>query len=64
MAMPEERRAKLMSLVDVLEPLSEEELRMLARRCADISVRDREEFYRPDQRDGGLFLVLEGSARV
>jgi hypothetical protein len=60
----EERRAKLMSLVDVLEPLSEEELRMLARRCADISVRNGEEFYRPEQHDGGLFLVLEGSVRV
>ena len=56
----EERRAKLMSLVDVLEPLSEEELGMLARRCADISVRDGEDFYRPDEHDGGLFLVLEG----
>src|SRR4028118_1755120 len=65
-AMPtqEERRAKLMSLVDVLEPLSEEELRMLARRCPDISVRDGEEFYRPEQHDGGLFLVLEGSVRL
>jgi CRP/FNR family cyclic AMP-dependent transcriptional regulator len=60
----EERRVKLMSLVDVLEPLSEGELRMLARRCADISVPDGEEFYRPDQHDGGLFLVLEGSVRV
>ena len=60
----EERRAKLMSLVDVLEPLSEEELRMLARRCADISVPDGEEFYRPDRHDGGLFFVLEGSVRV
>jgi CRP/FNR family cyclic AMP-dependent transcriptional regulator len=62
--MPEERRAKLMLLVDVLEPLSEEELRMLARRCSDISVRDGEEFYRPDEHDGGLFFVLEGSVRV
>ena len=64
MAMPEERRAKLLSLVDVLEPLSQEELRRLARRCADISVRDGEDFYRPDQHDGGLFLVLEGGVRV
>jgi len=64
MAMPEERRAKLLSLVDVLEPLSEEELRTLARRCADISVPDGEEFYSPDQHDGGLFFVLEGGVRV
>jgi CRP/FNR family transcriptional regulator, cyclic AMP receptor protein len=64
MAMPEERLAKLLSLVDVLEPLSEEELGMLARRCADISARNGEEFYRPDRHDGGLFFVLEGSVRV
>jgi CRP/FNR family transcriptional regulator len=64
MAMPEERRAKLLSLVDVLEPLSEEELRTLARLCADISVPDGEEFYSPDQHDGGLFFVLEGGVRV
>lgn len=64
MAMPEERRAKLMSLVDVLEPLSEVELKHLAERCPDTSVRGGEEFYRPDKHDGGLFLVLEGSVRV
>ena len=64
MAMPEERRAKLLSLVDVLEPLSEEEMRTLARLCADISVPDGEEFYSPDQHDGGLFFVLEGGVRV
>ena len=60
----EEHRAKLMSLVDVLEPLSEEELGMLARRCADISVPGGEEFYSPEAHDGGLFLVLEGGVRV
>ena len=64
MAMPEERRAKLMSLVDVLEPLSEVELKHLAQRCPDISVRDGEDFYRPDEHDGGLFLILEGRVRV
>jgi CRP/FNR family transcriptional regulator, cyclic AMP receptor protein len=64
MAMPEERRARLMSLVDVLEPLSEEELGTLARRCADVSARDGEEFYRPDEHDGGLFFVLEGGVQV
>jgi CRP/FNR family transcriptional regulator len=64
MAMPEEFRAKLLSFVDVLEPLSEVELKHLAERCPDTSVRDGEEFYRSDQHDGGLFLVLEGSVRV
>ncbi len=51
-------------MVDVLEPLSEVELKHLAERCPDTSVRDGEDFYRPDEHDGGLFLVLEGSVRV
>jgi CRP/FNR family transcriptional regulator, cyclic AMP receptor protein len=63
-AMPEERRLKLLSLVDVLEPLSEEELKDLAERCTNISVRGGEDFYRPELHDGGLFLILEGRVRV
>ena len=45
--MPQERDVKLLSLVDVLEPLSEEELRELAQRCLDISVQSGEDFYSP-----------------
>ncbi len=60
----EERLVKLMSLVDVLEPLSEGELRELAERCPGFSVRGGEGFYHPDQHDGGLFLILEGRVRV
>jgi CRP/FNR family transcriptional regulator, cyclic AMP receptor protein len=63
-AMPEERRLKLLSLVDVLEPLSEEDLKDLAERCTDISLRGGDDFYRPELHDGGLFLILEGRVRV
>jgi CRP/FNR family transcriptional regulator, cyclic AMP receptor protein len=63
-AMPEERRLKLLSLVDVLEPLSEEELKDLAERYTNISLRGGEDFYRPELHDGGLFLILEGRVRV
>jgi CRP/FNR family cyclic AMP-dependent transcriptional regulator len=62
--MPQERDVKLLSLVDVLEPLSEEELRELAQRCPDISVQGGEDFYSPQQHDSGLFLILEGRVRV
>ncbi len=62
--MSEERLVRLLSLVDVLEPLSEEELRELAQRCVDISLRRTEDFYRPTLHDGGLFLILEGHVRV
>ena len=63
-AMPEERRLKLFSLVDVLEPLSDEELKDVAERCTDTSLRGGEDFYRPELHDGGLFLILEGRVRV
>ena len=63
-AVCEEREAKLLSLVDVLEPLSEEELRDLAQRCPDISLQEGEDFYSPQKHDGGLFLIKEGRVRV
>jgi CRP/FNR family transcriptional regulator, cyclic AMP receptor protein len=59
-----ERQVKLLSLVDILEPLSEEELRELAERCPDIHLRSGEDFYRPEEHDGGLFLIKEGRVRV
>jgi CRP/FNR family cyclic AMP-dependent transcriptional regulator len=62
--MAEEREVKLLSLVDILQPLSEEELRELAQRCSYISVRRGEDFYRPEIHNGGLFLILEGRVRV
>jgi CRP/FNR family transcriptional regulator, cyclic AMP receptor protein len=64
MTMSEERQVKLLSFVDVLEPLSEEELRELAERCPDICLQSGEDFYRPEEHDGGLFLIKEGRVRV
>jgi CRP/FNR family transcriptional regulator len=60
----EERQARLLSLVDVLEPLGEEELKDLARRCPDITLDAGQDFYRPDRQDSGLFLIKEGRVRV
>lgn len=59
-----ERQVKLLSLVDILEPLSEEELRELAERCPDIHLRSGEDFYRLEEHNGGLFLIKEGRVRV
>ena len=60
----EERRVRLLSQVDVLEPLSEGELKDLAKRCPAFSVRGGEDFYSPETHDAGLFLILEGRVRV
>ena len=62
--MREEWQAKLLSMVDVLEPLSEEELRDLAQRCPDLRLSDGQDFYDPEKHDSGLFLILEGRVRV
>ena len=55
-----EREVRLLSLVDVLEPLSEEELEEVATRCRDISLDGDEEFFGSEEYDGGLFLLEEG----
>src|ERR671917_1927371 len=64
MATREERLARLLSLVDVLEPLSGEELAELAERCPPFTVEGGEDFYSPERHDSGLFLILEGRVRV
>ena len=57
-------QAELLSLVDILEPLSEGELEELADRCPDVRLQKGEDFYRPKEHDGGLFLIKEGRVRV
>src|SRR4051794_27675129 len=55
---------KLLSWVSVLEPLSDEELEDLNRRCPDIRLESGEDFYRPKEHNGGLFLVKRGHLRI
>src|SRR5215204_2132219 len=55
-----EREVRLLSLVDVLEPLSEEELEEVATRCRDIRLDVDEEIFGSEEYDGGLFLLEEG----
>ena len=58
--MSEEREVKLLSLVDVLEPLSEEELEEVSTRCPSFNLDAGQEFYASSEHDGGLFLLEEG----
>jgi CRP/FNR family transcriptional regulator, cyclic AMP receptor protein len=60
----EQPQVKTLSLVDVLEPLSSEELEKLATRCPDIRIEKGEDFYCPKEHDGGLFLMKEGRVRA
>ena len=60
MTISEEREVKLLSLVDVLEPLSEEELEEVSTRCPSFNLDAGQEFYASSEHNGGLFLLEEG----
>jgi CRP/FNR family transcriptional regulator, cyclic AMP receptor protein len=60
----ERPQVRLLSLVDVLEPLSAEELEDLATRCPDIRLEKGQEFHRPQEHDEGLYLIKEGLVRI
>jgi CRP/FNR family transcriptional regulator, cyclic AMP receptor protein len=57
-------RTELLSLVDVLEPLSKEELEELAAACPGIHLAKGENVYHRREHHGGLFLIEEGRVRV
>jgi CRP/FNR family cyclic AMP-dependent transcriptional regulator len=60
MKMSEQREVKLLSLVDVLEPLSEEELEEVSTHCPSFSLDAGQEFHGSQEHDRGLFLLEEG----
>jgi CRP/FNR family transcriptional regulator, cyclic AMP receptor protein len=60
MTMSEDQEVKLLSLVDVLEPLSEEELVEVSTRCPSFTLDAGQEFYGSGEHDGGLLLLEEG----
>jgi CRP/FNR family transcriptional regulator, cyclic AMP receptor protein len=60
MTMSEAREVKLLSFVDVLEPLSGEELEEVSTRCPRFSLDAGQELYVSREYDDGLFLLEEG----
>jgi CRP/FNR family transcriptional regulator len=59
-----EEEVRLLSTVDILEPLSEEELEELARRSSDTHLEEGEIFYTPHDRSEGLFILKRGKVRI
>jgi CRP/FNR family transcriptional regulator, cyclic AMP receptor protein len=57
-------QVELLSLVDVLEPLSTDELEELAAHCPGIHLKRGEDLYHSKEHHGGLFLIQEGRVRV
>ncbi len=63
MLLPEEK-IRLLSMVDVLEPLSEEELEEFSRRVPDKHVEQGRIFYAPGDRSEALFMLKKGRVRI
>lgn len=63
MLLPKEK-IRLLSMVDVLEPLSEEELEEFSRRVPDRHVERGQIFYTPQDRSEALFMLKRGRVRI
>ena len=63
MLLPEEK-IRLLSMVDVLEPLSGKELEEFSRRVPDTHVERGEIFYAPGDRSEALFMLKRGRVRL
>src|SRR5829696_5680942 len=59
-----EEEVRLLSTVDILEPLSEEELEELARRSPDTHLEEGEIFYTPHNPSERLFILMKGKVRI
>ena len=63
MLLPKEK-IRLLSMVDVLEPLSEEELEDFSRRVPDTHVEKGRVLYAPGDRSEALFMLKRGRVRI
>lgn len=61
---PIEDKARLLSLISILQPLSWDEIRDLARRMPDVRLGKGQTLYTPKYRRRMLFLLLEGQVRL
>ena len=64
MPMSIEEEVELLRIVDILEPLSDEELEELARRCPDNHLQAGEIFYTPYDTSERLFILKRGRVRL
>ena len=59
-----EERVRLLTLVDIFEPLSAEEIQRLNGQLSDIHLEPGEIFYTPQDRSERLFLLWKGRVRI
>ena len=63
MLSPEEK-VRLLSMVDILEPLSRAEIKELSLRVPDTHIRQGQIFYTPKERSEKLFMLKKGRVRI
>ena len=64
MSEPSAERIRLLSLVDIFEPLSEEEIERLSGQLPDRRLKNGEVFYGPQDPSERLFLLQKGKIRI
>lgn len=62
--MPFEKEVRLLSLANILEPLSEDEIEDLARRHRDVRLEQGEILFSPDEYGEQVFILKEGRIQV
>ena len=63
MLLPEEK-LRLLSMVDILEPLSQDEIKELSRRIPDTHYQQGQLLYTPKERSEALFMLKKGRVRI
>lgn len=63
MLLPKEK-IRLLSMVDILEPLTGEELEEFSRRIPDTHIEQGQIFYAPQERSEALFMLKKGRVRI
>jgi hypothetical protein len=64
MAMLLDEQVRLLSMVNVLEPLSREELKDLSQRAPDTHLQEGEDFPNPQQEGERLYVLKKGQAQI
>jgi CRP/FNR family cyclic AMP-dependent transcriptional regulator len=64
MAMLLDEQVRLLSMVNVLEPLSREELKDLSQRAPDTHLQEGEDFPNPQQEGERLYMLKTGQAQI
>ena len=64
MAEPEGERIRLLSLVDIFEPLSEDEIARLNGQLPDVHLEPGQMFYGPQDHTEKLFILQKGKIRI